>query len=447
MFFLQNKCPRGSDCAYSHDLTNHPSRRPKSEPTNASTGPPQKQLDTPKGTGSINDIPKLMDELYKLLADSDFTRVQLTAYFITSSAVGVEIETVEPASKRLCTTDEPGPAAGETREEGESDGVQHVTDNKDAHKELVSETLRREFAQRHPQVEFVNQNPDLRIDFDLSRWEFLPPIRAPIHLYGRYRKLVRTIPQSRWLCSVCRPDKSSTKGKAKRPHPAEQPAATSCDACRGTGLQYADSVQDLIGKRFVDAFGAKDCVLHAMGREDIDVRCLGNGRPFVLELKDPQRRTAPDTLDALAAIASASTSGKVEVVGPLRYCDRSEAVRLKGVEAEKSYTRTNRRGTRKLLVLRVRPTSLTAATLCSLDTRTDGGVLQLTIANACLLPHAVPVSVAAPPISSTPQHHYPAHPRPTPPTLSRSPSSIRSASRLPLRPPQLSQFATITRLP
>ena len=31
---------------------------------------------------------------------------------------------------------------------------------------------------------------------------------------------------------------------------------------------------------------AKECILHSAGREDIDVRMLGNGRPFAIEFVD-----------------------------------------------------------------------------------------------------------------------------------------------------------------
>jgi hypothetical protein len=238
---------------------------------------------------------------------------------------------------------------GETKaESGEIPG--EGRDKTHAYRDLITEQLRTAFALRHPGLEFVLQNPDLRIDFDMSRWEFLPPIRAPVFLYGRYRKLVRDIPQSRWRCTVCREDKQTNSVKAKRLHSTstqpedvsvpkgDVPKAT-CESCQGTGLQYADSVQDLVGKKIVDAFSAADCVMHGMGREDVDVRCLGQGRPFVLELKEPLRRRPSDSLEALAKEVCASASGKVELVSDtLRYSSRAEAVRLKGAEAEKSYT-------------------------------------------------------------------------------------------------------------
>lgn len=60
--------------------------------------------------------------------------------------------------------------------------------------------------------------------------------------------------------------------------------------CGYTGKQYADSVEELIGRAVVPAMGAEDAILHAAGREDIDARMLGSGRPFVLEVVAPRIR-------------------------------------------------------------------------------------------------------------------------------------------------------------
>ena len=71
-----------------------------------------------------------------------------------------------------------------------------------------------------------------------------------------------------------------------------------------------------------------------MGREDIDVRCLGSGRPFVIELKEPRIRS----LDAELAMAeiNARAEGKIQI-NSLRPSNRKEVVRIKDTPAEKSY--------------------------------------------------------------------------------------------------------------
>jgi tRNA U54 and U55 pseudouridine synthase Pus10 len=72
-----------------------------------------------------------------------------------------------------------------------------------------------------------------------------------------------------------------------------------------------------------------------MGREDIDVRCLGRGRPFVIELKKPHKRNVDANL-IMEAINS-SAEGRLEV-SDMRPSNRSEVVRVKDTPAEKSYT-------------------------------------------------------------------------------------------------------------
>ena len=60
-----------------------------------------------------------------------------------------------------------------------------------------------------------------------------------------------------------------------------------------------------------------------MGREDIDVRCLGRGRPFVMEMKKPVKRNI-DAAVILEAINS-SANGSIEV-SDIRPSNRSEVV-------------------------------------------------------------------------------------------------------------------------
>jgi tRNA pseudouridine synthase 10 len=38
-----------------------------------------------------------------------------------------------------------------------------------------------------------------------------------------------------------------------------------------------------------EVFGTDKVILHAAGREDIDVRMLGKGRPFILEMVNPKK--------------------------------------------------------------------------------------------------------------------------------------------------------------
>ena len=72
-----------------------------------------------------------------------------------------------------------------------------------------------------------------------------------------------------------------------------------------------------------------------MGREDIDVRCLGRGRPFVIELKKPYKRDVD--MNLIMDAINSSAENRLEV-SDMRPSNRSEVVRVKDTPAEKSYT-------------------------------------------------------------------------------------------------------------
>lgn len=165
-------------------------------------------------------------------------------------------------------------------------------------------------------IEFVKERPDLMILIDTLTLRVEVDVR-PVFIYGRYIKNSREIPQTRWPCRSCRGRQGG------------------CEACGSSGLQYEDSVQDLIGIPFAGTMGAEDTAFHGMGREDIDVRCLGNGRPFVLEVKSPRSRS-PDLAEFESKISS--TSGGRVVVNSLRFSDRKEVARIKQTRSEKTYT-------------------------------------------------------------------------------------------------------------
>ena len=136
-----------------------------------------------------------------------------------------------------------------------------------------------------------------------------------IYIAGRYRKLVRGIPQSRWMCGRC-------GGKG-------------CDMCGGTGKLYQESVEELIGGPAASTAAGSGFTLHAAGREDIDVRALGTGRPFVLEVHNPVKRTLE--LALLAADINESAKGKVQIDG-LRPSSKLEVRKLKDAgQTSKTY--------------------------------------------------------------------------------------------------------------
>ena len=149
-------------------------------------------------------------------------------------------------------------------------------------KAAFADAIQQQLSEHMPNIEFVKEKPDLMILVDGLTLRVDIDVR-PVFLYGMYRKLSREIPQTRWPCRACR-------GRAQ-----------GCESCQGTGLQYPDSVQDLIGEPIRSILQAEDTSFHGMGREDIDVRCLGSGRPFVLEIKNPLIRKA-NLVELVAAV-------------------------------------------------------------------------------------------------------------------------------------------------
>ncbi|XP_062506622.1 tRNA pseudouridine synthase Pus10-like isoform X2 [Corticium candelabrum] len=85
----------------------------------------------------------------------------------------------------------------------------------------------------------------------------------PVFVAGRYCKYSRSISQTPWLLDGVR------KGHA--------------------------SVQEIICPRIQDRWKADSVRFSSSGREDIDVRMLGQGRPFVVELINPHRSFVPLT--------------------------------------------------------------------------------------------------------------------------------------------------------
>jgi tRNA pseudouridine synthase 10 len=137
----------------------------------------------------------------------------------------------------------------------------------------------------------------------------------PLFVAGRYRKLVRTIPQSKWFCSNCH--------------------GRGCEKCDGTGKLYPESVEELSSKSLLEATAGEESAFHAAGREDIDARMLGTGRPFVLEVSKPKKRFVD--LKEIEEKINAGAVGKVEVSN-LRFTTRDVVRHLKkGEGSQKEY--------------------------------------------------------------------------------------------------------------
>ncbi len=149
--------------------------------------------------------------------------------------------------------------------------------------------------------------PDITIIFTLrfASSEVNLLLRS-IFIRGRYNKFIRGIPQTHWDCRSCR-------GKG-------------CKLCNFTGKQYNTSVEELISPEFVKQAKAEGSKFHGAGREDIDVRMLGKGRPYVLELKNPKIRTLD--LKTIQKKVNKRNKKKIKITN-LEYSSKEQVKNLK----------------------------------------------------------------------------------------------------------------------
>ena len=184
-----------------------------------------------------------------------------------------------------------------------------------AHTEPIKAEFNREIGKRIEKmsgIEVEFGKPDLVIVID-TLYETIDLQANPIYFYGRYQKLIRGIPQTRWPCRVC-------KGKG-------------CERCNETGMMYPNSVEALAGRVALKHTKGSDHRFHGMGREDIDALMLGSGRPFVLEIKEPKVRK----LDAKKLQDAINSSTDMIIISELRNSDSEEVVKIKSARPEKSY--------------------------------------------------------------------------------------------------------------
>lgn len=161
----------------------------------------------------------------------------------------------------------------------------------------------------HRPVEFKNPQCVACVDV---RFADVTLDLSPVFIKGRYTKLSREIPQTIWPCRMCH-------GKG-------------CPRCNGTGKMYQTSVQEIIGDIALEMCQGNEHFFHGMGREDIDALCLGEGRPFVLEISQPKRRDID--LDELEMLANQSDLAHYH---RLQFTERAEVQRTKTATPSKTY--------------------------------------------------------------------------------------------------------------
>jgi len=127
--------------------------------------------------------------------------------------------------------------------------------------ESVSRELKREVGKRIQlltgmQPDFKHYDAVVLLDLDELTVNIKP---QPLYIFGRYVKLGRFISQMEWI------------GEG--------------------GTKYYELSIEESCRKIIQLYHAEELKLHAAGREDADARMLGSGRPLVLELKVPRRRT------------------------------------------------------------------------------------------------------------------------------------------------------------
>uniref|UniRef100_A0A8R1I1J3 tRNA pseudouridine(55) synthase n=1 Tax=Caenorhabditis japonica TaxID=281687 RepID=A0A8R1I1J3_CAEJA len=137
-------------------------------------------------------------------------------------------------------------------------GKKRRYDNKEPPQEMSKQQLQQVTGRISEEVakKYTIKSPTRKCTFKLT-FE-----RDPVYIAGRYCKYSRCLPQSPW---------SEDK-----------------DAPRKPGNSVSEKVCDILKK----TFEASDSRFVTSGREDIDVRMLGTGRPFVVELRNC-RKTEP----------------------------------------------------------------------------------------------------------------------------------------------------------
>jgi len=145
------------------------------------------------------------------------------------------------------------------------------------------------------------------------------PSATKVFVEGRYCKLSRDLPQTVFFCPDCKGHPRRRKG---------------CERCEGFGKLTRDSVQELIGWVLGGALKTRKNKFHGAGREDVNVRMLGAGRPFVMEFQNPKEQRVD--LAALEAEVNRRNEGRLQVHG-LHWTEKARVRAVKESQHAKEY--------------------------------------------------------------------------------------------------------------
>lgn len=154
------------------------------------------------------------------------------------------------------------------------------------------------------------RHPDALVLVDLDTLN-VKVTTTPTYILCRYVKLGRNISQVRWV---------------------------SKDGAR----KYPLAIEDVI-EPIVKLFNAEGLRLHPIGREDVDVRVLGNGRPLVIELKNVKDKTV-----SIEDLTKNLTRNDLILTFFDKYIEHKNLAEIKSKSSSKTY---------RLLVLSKKPLS------------------------------------------------------------------------------------------
>ena len=163
------------------------------------------------------------------------------------------------------------------------------------------------------QKEVSFDDPDIVIVIDTS-FDVLHLQIKSVYFYGRYNKFSRSIPQTHWACRVCQ--------------------GIGCRECNYRGKLYTTSVEELTALPILDLTKGESESFHGCGREDVDARMLGSGRPFVVEIKNPMIRS----IECSKAQKMINELGKDKIkINSLKKTSKEDIERLKKATFNKKY--------------------------------------------------------------------------------------------------------------
>lgn len=172
----------------------------------------------------------------------------------------------------------------------------------EAIKTSVTHEIARQFAKK-TKKKATPMEPDVlfTVDFKAQSCDIQS---KSVHLFGRYTKPTRGIPQKQRPCTNC-------GGKG-------------CVSCAHHGIADFESVEGMISSFLFERFGAVQAKITWVGGEDISSLVLGAGRPFFAKLLNPKKRNL--------RLDKKIKSGKIEILGlkrvprlpttPLRFYSR-----------------------------------------------------------------------------------------------------------------------------